>query len=193
MTCSYLVFCKNSDETRPDRTPEWVQSKPHRGDIVGVVEAGTPFGRRESMQVWVADGNDPADYPGDYGIVHVVDDHVDLSTAESMFYHSAVKRPTTPADQEHQVEEDGTSTSTVTVYQFGWRLRLSELTPAQQETFASDYMIELTQDEFNSICEHKGDRRYFDPAAPDGKGAVRPDAGQPLPREELPVRGRPNG
>jgi hypothetical protein len=193
MTCSYLVFCKNSDETRPDRTPEWVQSKPHRGDIVGVVEAGTPFGRRESMQVWVADGNNPADYPGDYGIVHVVDDHVDLSTAESMFCHSAVKRPTTPADQEHRVEEDGTSTSTVTVYKFGWRLRLSELTPAQQQTFASDYMIELTQDEFNSISEHKGDRKYFDPAAPDGKGSVRPDAGQPLPWEELPVRGRPNG
>ena len=81
----------------------------------------------------------------------------------------------------------------MTVYKFGWRLRLSELTPAQQETFASDYMIELTQDEFNSISEHKGDRKYFDPAAPDGKGSVRPDAGQPLPWEELPVRGRPNG
>lgn len=191
MTCSYLVFCKNSDETRPDRTPEWVQSKPHRGDIVGVVEAGTPFGRRESMQVWVADGNDPADYPGDFGIVHVIDGDVEVSDVESVFNDSSIIRPITPSDGQNPVELD--DIPTVLVYRYGWRLRLSELTPAQQETFASNYMIELTQDEFNSISEHKSDRTYFDPSAPDGKGAVRPDAGQPLPREELPVRGRPNG
>lgn len=191
MTCSYLVFCKNSDETRPDRTPEWVQSKPHRGDIVGVVEAGTPFGRRESMQVWVADGNDPADYPGDFGIVHVIDGDVEVSDVESVFNDSSIRRPITPSDGQNPVELD--DIPTVLVYRYGWRLRLSELTPAQQETFASNYMIELTQDEFNSISEHKIDRTYFDPFAPDGKGAVRPDAGQPLPREELPVRGRPNG
>lgn len=192
MTCSYLVYLQNNDETRPDRTPEWVESKPHRGDIVAVRDNGERWGRLESKQEWVAAGGDPAEFPGLYGVVQVSDNGPHAEDLKTIFQRN-VTRLARVGEPEYEVNDEGVEFGRVTVYKFAWRVRISEMTSEQQAALEQDGVVSVTQAEFETLCEHKGDRTYFDPAMPDGKGAVRPDAGQPLPREELPVRGRPNG
>ena len=192
MTCSYLVYLQNNDETRPDRTPEWVESQPHRGDIVTVRNNGERWGRLESKQEWVAAGGDPAEFPGLYGVVQVSDDGLHAENLKKVF-ERRLRRPAVSGEDEYDVDREGVERGQVLQYKFAWRVRISEMTSEQQAALEQDGVVSVTQAEFEALCEHKGDRTYFDPAAPDGKGAVRPDAGQPLPREELPVRGRPNG
>lgn len=181
MTCSYLVCLKNNDETRPDRDDEWVQSKPHRGDIFVVKEHDQRWGKRESKQEWVAAGEDPELFPGVYGVVTVSDDGPHLEDVKDVFEVPFTRERT----EDDPLYVDG-SDNFVTVYQRAWRLRLSELTGPQQAALQRDGVVSVTEAEFESLCEHKGDRTFFDPGAPDGKGAVRPDADQPLPREEEP-------
>ena len=65
-----------------------------------------------------------------------------------------------------------------------WRLRLSEFTPEELAFIDSDGEITMTQGRFCEVSEHKVNRCWFDPSHEDGYGAVRPDAGDPLPREE---------
>lgn len=192
MTCSYLIYLQNRDETRPDRTDEWVQAMPHRGDIVAVRDNGERWGRLESKQEWVAAGGDPAEFPGLYGVVKVSDDGPHAEDLKKVF-ERRLYRPAVPGENEYRVNREGVESGKVLQYKFAWRVRISEMTSEQQAALEQDGVVSVTETEFEALCEHKVDRTYFDPAVPDGKGSVRLDAGQPLPQEELPVRGRPNG
>jgi hypothetical protein len=192
MTCSYLIYLQNRDETRPDRTDEWVQAMPHRGDIVAVRDNGERWGRLESKQEWVAAGGDPAEFSGLYGVVKVSDDGPHAEDLKKVFERRSY-RPAVLGENEYRVNREGVEFGKVLQYKFAWRVRISEMTSEQQAALEQDGVVSVTETEFEALCEHKVDRTYFDPAVPDGKGAVRPDAGQPLPREEVPVRGRPNG
>ncbi len=45
-----------------------------RGDIVTVYpESHTSFGIRVRKKEWIANGRDPADFPGSFGIIHIPD------------------------------------------------------------------------------------------------------------------------
>ena len=72
----------------------------------------------------------------------------------------------------------------VTIHEHVWRLRLSEFTPDELAAIDSDGQVTMTQGRFCEVSEHKINRTRFDPSHEDGHGAVRPDADDPLPREE---------
>lgn len=42
-----------------------------RGDVVGVFPNNHVFGRMESLQVWIAEGRNPADWPGGFAVVEI--------------------------------------------------------------------------------------------------------------------------
>ena len=56
------------------------------GDIIAVRPDDLPFGRAESIEVWVAEGRNPDDFPGaHFGIIDIPDEPVDLNLMDPEF------------------------------------------------------------------------------------------------------------
>lgn len=178
MTYSALVYLVNNESQRPDRTEEWALAKPHRGDVVAVADVDRVWGKRESKQSWIAAGEPAETFPGTFAVVRVVDGSTTGDDVRPML-ESNVTRLAVDGDAGYVEGED----REVLVYRHAWRLRLSELSGLQTAELQTTGEVELTEVEFNAAGEHKADRTFFDPGAPDGKGDRRPDADDPLPPE----------
>lgn len=184
MTFSVCVRLTNVDYRGPNQSDEKVTEKPKRGDIVHVQNVDSRWGKCESLQAWIAAGEEPGEYPGTFGVIRVIDGD---TTAEGIWYKllQAGHRDRNPLDDNIPGKNDGEQLP-VRIHRHVWRLKLSELTESQAQTFQETGELDITEAEFNELCEHKIDRTVFDPSAEMGKGRRRNDANGPLMPEQHP-------
>lgn len=178
MTFSALVHLRNND--RDDLDDERSDARPKRGDIFDVRARTAQYGIRESLRRWVEDGRAQDEFDGRFCIVRVRTGSVAADNIRAKLVRQAT-RPAVLGDPEFDLEM---LTSEVVTHQKVWRLRLSEFTSEELAAIDSDGEVTMTQGRFCEVSEHKVNRCWFDPSHEDGYGAVRPDADDPLPREE---------
>lgn len=58
-----VLLIRTVDGENPERYAD--------GDVVAVLPDDHVFGRMESLEVWVAEGRDPADWPGGFAIIRL--------------------------------------------------------------------------------------------------------------------------
>ena len=178
MTFSALVHLRNND--RDDLSEERSGALPKRGDIFDVRTKNAQYGVRESLRRWVEDGRPADDFDARFFIIRVNSGSVSADNIRAKLIRQGT-RLAKLGDPEFDPE---TLKAEVTTHEKVWRLRLSEFTSEELAAIDSDGEITMTQGRFCEVSEHKVNRTKFDPSHEDGYGAVRPDADQPLPREE---------
>lgn len=178
MTFSALVHLRNNDRDQLDQ--ERSDAFPKRGDIFDVRTRTAQYGISESLRRWLEDGRDRDDFDARFFIIRVNSGSVSADNIRAKLVRNAT-RPAVLGELEFNEE---TLSGEVTTHQKVWRLRLSEFTSEELAAIDSDGEITMTQGRFCEVSEHKVNRTKFDPSHEDGYGAVRPDAGDPLPREE---------
>lgn len=189
MAFELLVNLRNNDKVNLEHGLEWSEGLPKRGDVVDVHETSEPWGRLESLQVWLAQGNAKEDWVGQTLIVKVSGPY-QAAAVKNVLTESAYRllvegEPgyVVPGSQA-QPEAAPLQAMDVLVHTRAWRLRLSEL-PDTVQDFAEEHgYIEITFADMQRISEHKVARTRFDPNVPSGQGRRRPDFNSPLPREE---------
>ena len=177
MTFSALVHLRNND--RDDFDDERSDALAKRGDIFDVRARTAQYGVRESLRRWLEDGRDRDDFDARFFIIRVNSGSVSADNIRAKLVRNAT-RPATLNDPEFHPTLD----RVVRTHEHVWRLRLSEFTSEELAAIDSDGEITMTQGRFCEVSEHKVNRTKFDPSHEDGYGAVRPDADDPLPREE---------
>jgi hypothetical protein len=178
VTFSALVHLRNNDRDNVDQ--ERSDARPKRGDIFDVRTRTAQYGIRESLRRWLEDGRDADEFDARFCIVRVNSGSVPANEVRAKLVRQAT-RPAVLGDSEFDEE---TLSGEVTTHEYVWRLRLSEFTPEELAVIDSDGEITMTQNRFCEVSEHKVNRCWFDPSHEDGYGAVRPDADDPLSREE---------
>ena len=178
MTFSALVHLRNNDRDQLDQ--ERSDARPKRGDIFDVRPQNAQYGIRESLRRWIESGRDADEFDGRFFIVRVNSGSVPAEEVRAKLVRSGT-RPAVLGDLEFDEE---TLSGEVKTHEHVWRLRLSEFTPEELAVIDSDGEITMTQGRFCEVSEHKVNRTKFDPSHEDGYGAVRPDADDPLLREE---------
>jgi hypothetical protein len=178
VTFSALVHLRNND--RDDLDQERSDALAKRGDIFDVRPRTAQYGIRESLRRWIEDGRNADEFDGRFCIVRVNSGSVPADEVQAKLVRQAT-RPAVLGDDEFDPQ---TLNGEVVTHEHVWRLRLSEFTPEELAVIDIDGEITMTQGRFCEVSEHKVNRCWFDPSHEDGYGAVRPDADDPLPREE---------
>ena len=177
MTFSALVHLRNND--RDDFDDERSDALAKRGDIFDVRARTAQYGVRESLRRWLEDGRDRDDFDARFFIIRVNSGSVSADNIRAKLVRQAT-RPATLDDPEFHPTLD----RVVRTHEHVWRLRLSEFTSEELAAIDSNGEVTMTQGRFCEVSEQKVNRTKFDPSHEDGYGQVRPDANDPLPREE---------
>ena len=153
-----------------------------RGDIISVQSLDQRWGRRESLQEWISSGESAASFPSGYFVVRVTDGD------------------TSPEDIFDEIVLPLRAESTLIPGEFEtidaspWTFHIEELSPEQLSQIQEHGVIDLTEAEFTSVCEHKNSRKKLDFSAPGLKGQVRPTPAQAqIPDTAVIPIGTPNG
>jgi hypothetical protein len=178
VTFSALVHLRNNDRHELDQ--EAFDALPKRGDIFDVHTRTAQYGIRESLRRWIEDGRAADEFDGRFCIVRVSSGSVPADEVRAKL----VRQATRPAVLGEPEFDEETLTGEVVTHEKAWRLRLSEFTPEELAAIDSNGEVTMTQGRFCEVSEHKVNRCWFDPSHDDGYGQVRPDADDPLPREE---------
>jgi len=178
VTFSALVHLRNNDLDDVDQ--EASDARPKRGDIFEVRTRTAQYGIRESLRRWLEVGRAQDEFDARFFIVRVNSGSVPADEIRAKL----VRQATRPAVLGEPEFDEETLSGEVVTHEYVWRLRLSEFTPEELAVIDSDGEITMTQARFCEVSEHKVNRTKFDPSHEDGYGAVRPDADDPLPREE---------
>ena len=189
MAFELLVNLRNNDKVNLEQGLEWSEGLPKRGDVVDVHETSEPWGRLESLQVWLAQGNAKEDWVGTTLVVKVSGPY-QAAAVKNVLRESAYRLAVegeagyvVPGSRGNS-EVGPMKANEMLVHTRAWRLRLSEL-PDTVQDFAEEHgYIEITFADMQRISEHKVARTRFDPNVPNGQGRRRPDFNSPLPREE---------
>ena len=177
MTFSALVHLRNND--RDDLDDERSDALAKRGDIFDVRAQNAQYGIRESLRRWLEDGRDRDDFDARFFVIRVSSGSVSADNVRAKLVREGT-RPAKLGDPEFSPTLD----RIVVTHEHVWRLRLSEFTSEELAAIDSNGEVTMTQGRFSEVSEHKVNRTRFDPSHEDGYGAVRPDADDPLPREE---------
>ena len=161
----FLVFAES--RARLDMSIEDSTALLKRGDITEVRPDGFVWGSHESKAVWVAEGKDPALWPGKTILIKVPG--MPVPTRDKIVRRAT--RLLTAADPEF----DPTSQfpQDKTIHQYVWRVNLRSIPAAARATLIADREITVTRAQLRRHVDHKVTRAVFDETKADGQGRLR--------------------
>jgi hypothetical protein len=120
-----------------------------RGDIVEARENRARWGVRESKQAWIAAGNSPESFPGDFIIVKIPD--LPLSKAVALL----------KSERTQTEDEPGSGKYPVTKSRI-WRLCVSEIPVGVRQALRDDGEYTATVAQIKAFVRSKIDERALD-------------------------------
>ena len=125
------------DNVHPDPQKD-LRGSYKRGFIVRVEEDGFAWSRKESIEQWVAEGNDPDDWHGITAIIKIPG----VSKADVQYVTESLY--------------DVIGEDSVTVRRRGWRARLDQLPRPIMNQIDRDYVYTATAAQWNAVIEYLG-------------------------------------
>ncbi len=141
-----------------------------RGDIRVVRPNGSPWGNRERKSIWIAEGNDPADWFGTCSLLLVTG----LSVVDGRKLLGQEHRVSVEGDPEFEEETEGGRRELV--HHHKWRFNLREFGvahAARRAQLATDGEVTMGRVLFQQFCDHKATRVQFSRTDPDGFGQAK--------------------